>query len=607
MPSGYAGEGRVWSPTLGKWVKRENKKAFDYGKLNKKSLALLISFFRFYPDYFYDLIQSPNAKYNQELIQRVMLRIFARYRNVYITGSRGTTKTYVVNLSNDHEGLWFPGIFVRYVGPTQKQSAEIASKAFKTVCTNFPPMSAWWDRKNDREAMFRITTPYGSEFSMYAPRGDNCNATVAEEMGAEGEDAFDMQKYESDIAPTRRQTRCVNRVPDRTYVQLKSHHIGNACSKTNKAFMTYRAGALHDMIYGDRYDGFVLDIPWQVSLLCGIRDIAYFKQQRKEMTPENWLREFCAIYTGSGDSPMVADMTLARSHRLMVVETEAKADANAIYLVCHDVSAIDSATNAKCADIVFKLTRYTDEDRKDIYRKQVVFLDTYAPPATNSQQGRKLKALWRKYCTEKALAFIVIDANGNGDAVLQELIKNTADGMPICTIEHTQHKEIEQPGAREVIYPLKAGGRGSRDPDTEMVSNAQAEFAHFNVELPTIKVLDGVDAYKKKNGIKDNFADIEIARPYQQSEILSQQIANLQVIGGKEKRKSKHIQRDLWSALKYGLWFAKILENKLQFEIYGAKSDWAEEIERYKKNGLSYSSVSHQSGERSRLLAMRRR
>ena len=606
MPNGYAGEGRVWSPTLGKWVKRQNKQAFDYGKLNRKSLALLISFFRFYPDYFYDLIESKNAKYNLELIQRVMMRIFARYRNVYITGSRGTTKTYVVNLSNCHEGLLFPGIFVRYVGPTQKQTAELASKAFKTVCDNYPPIGLWWDRKNDREGMFRITTPFGSEFSMYAPRGDNCNATVAEEMGAEGEDAFDMNKYESDIAPTRRQTRCINRVPDRTYVQLKSHHIGNACSKTNKAFMVYRAGALRDMMTGDKYDGYVLDIPWQVSLLCGIRDIAYFKQQRNDITPETWLREFCAIYTGSGDSPMVADVTLARSQRLMLTEPEATGEPNAIYLVIHDVSAIDSATNAKCADVVIKLTRYTDEDRKDIYRKQVVYLDTFAPPATNAQQGRKLKALWRKYCAPNALAFLVIDANGNGDAVLQELIKQN-DGMPICTIGHTHHKEIEQPGAREIIYPIKAGGKGSRDPEAEMVSNAQAEFAHFNVELPTTKVLDGVEFYKRKHGIKDNFADIEISNPYRQSELLSQQIANLQVIGGKEKRKSKHIQRDLWSALKYGLWFARILEQKLQFEMYGAKSDWQEEIEKFKKSGASLITTAKPAGDRSKLLALRRR
>lgn len=613
MPS-YGGEKRVWSPKQGKWIKTKKTQAFDYDSLNKKSLAFLISFFRWYPDYFYDLIQSENAKYELELIQRVMLRIFARYRNVYITGARGTTKTYVVMLGKCHDGLFFPGENIRYCAPNQKQSAVLASQAFREACENYPLLETWWDRRNDNNMMFRISTVYGSLFTMYAPRGDNSSQTVAEEMGQEGELGFDMETYEKDIAPTRRQTRTVNKIPDKCCVQLKAHHIGNACSKTNRAYTVHRAGALKDMLFGDDYDGYVLDIPWEVPLLCQIRDIAYYKSQKKSMTPEDWLREHCAIYTGTGVNPMIPDAVLARSQKLMTMEEEHCGDKNAIYIISHDASNVDSPGNADCADVVLKLTRYQDKDREDVYRKQVVYLNNYPPQDTFTAQGRKVKELWRKYCLpEGSDTYIVVDANGIGDSVVQELIKPSPDGIPLCTIGHVAHVNIEQPGAREVIYPLKAGVKGSKDADSDIVNYAQAEFAHGNVELLTSKQSDGIEQYKRLHGIKDNFMDSMIVKPYRFTEKLVQQISNLQVtttgLSFKEKRKSKYIQRDMWSALKYALWFAHLLEMQLKGEIYGAKSDWQEEIEKYRMGGMVKQKPVQRTagGERGRLLSIRRR
>ena len=608
MPTGYAGEGRVWSPREQKWVKKSKAKSFDYAQLNQKSLGLLMSFFRWFPDMFFDCIQSKDAKYNLELIQRVMLRILARYRNVYFTGARGLTKTYVIMLSKTHGGIMFPGKKIRYSAPSQKQSAILASKAFREMGENFPLMKSWWDVRNDRADMFKIVTQGDSEFTMYVPRGDTCSETIAEEMGQEGDDGFDMQEYESKIAPTRRLIRTVNKEVDPFCVQLQSHHIGNACSKTNKAFSTYRAQAYNDMIFGKKRDGFALDIPWEVALLCQIRNIEYFKSQRAAMTPENWLREFCAIYTGSGESPMILDTVLSKSQRLKVMEEEHCGDPNAIYVIAHDVSAIDSFVNAKCADIVLKLTRFKDADRRTVYRKQVVYIDFYPPQKTYTAQARKVKEMWCKYYLRNGIMpYIVVDANGNGDAVAQELIKEDFGTVPLCSIGHIQHREIEKVGAQELIYPLKAGGKGSKDQDSEMVLYAQSEFHHGNVELPTTRVLDGVETYKRFHGIKDSYSDAQIAKPYQRSEVLIQQISNLQVIAGKEKRKSKHIQRDLWSALKYALWFAHILEQKLQKEEYGAKSDWQTEIEKFKLNRSLNKRVVGIAGERQKLLSLRRR
>ena len=129
MPTGYAGEGKRYSKKLGRWLKAEKEKTFDYDTVNRDSAGLLISFFRWYPDYLADMLRSPNARYRLEFPQRMMMRVIARYRNVYITGCRGLTKTYVMLLSKMIEGVLFPGEIMRYVAPAQQQAAKLAVDA----------------------------------------------------------------------------------------------------------------------------------------------------------------------------------------------------------------------------------------------------------------------------------------------------------------------------------------------------------------------------------------------------------------------------------------------------------------------------------------------
>lgn len=614
MPTGYAGEGKTFSRKLGKWVTKNKNRAFDYERMpNQDSAALIISFFRWYPDYLADMLRDENARYGLELPQRLMMRIDARYRNVYVTGSRGLTKTFTKILTKELEGATYPGEIMRYAAPNQKQAASLAAQAHHEVERNYPILGTIWKIKNDRSDMFRMETNYGSEFGMYSPRGDNSSQTIAEEMAQEGskDDTFDMEKYERDIFPTCRIVRTINNETDRTHINRKHSHISNASTRQNPAFSKYRRKALYDMLYGEKYEGFVLDMPWVVALMAGLRDIGYFKDMKKSLSAENWLREACARYTGSSENPMIPDDVLSRSRKLMTMEKCHCGDNNAIYIVAHDVSYETGTRNAKCADAVIKLTRYKSIAKRDKYRKQVVYVDSYPPPKTAYLQAQKLRGLYFSYCKNGAqTTYLVVDARAVGKDVVDELMKPPADGMPpLCTYNHMAYTDIEQPNALPVIYPLKAGTRGAADEEGEMIRYAQLEFEQGNVELLTASILDGVAAYKVMNGIKNDAQDAQIALPYRKTDELCQQIQNLKTeVSGitlKEKRKSKAIQRDDWSATKYGLRFAQILETLIKKTEYQAKSSWAAEIEKYKNGG--FVSAPQASGTRANLLALRKR
>ncbi len=58
MPGYYSGQNKKFIKSEGRWKTVSNEQAFDYDAVDKKSWGLLVSFFRFYPDYFLDLLQA---------------------------------------------------------------------------------------------------------------------------------------------------------------------------------------------------------------------------------------------------------------------------------------------------------------------------------------------------------------------------------------------------------------------------------------------------------------------------------------------------------------------------------------------------------------------
>ena len=120
---------------------------------------------------------------------------------------------------------------------------------------------------------------------------------------------------------------------------------------------------------------------------------------------------------------------------------------------------------------------------------------------------------------------------------------------------------------------------------------------------------EGVENYKKYHRIKDDSMDAMLADPYIKTRELVGQIQNLKKVASgttqKEERISKHIQRDIWSALKYALRVAQILEREELAQAVRHKSDWDEELAKY-KNRVPARSVAAGAGGRGRTVTARR-
>lgn len=559
--------GKRWNPTLHKWIKRGEAKEFKYEEEDLESWSLLLSYFRYYPDRLLEICRSDDADYEQQFIQCLIWRIDARYKNTFVTGSRGTTKTFTKVSGAATELLLWPGEKIRYFGPTLDQTAEIVRGAYDQVSRVYPSLTSQIITRVSAKGDFALVTDTRSEFSIKTNRGDNSHQVICEECGQEDGIPFDHEKYQTVVSATNRLQHMVNGKPDPNHIDFKRHYITSASSQQNDSYR-YRCEIYDEMV--NTGTGFAIDIPYTVPVLSGIRDFEYYNDLKKNMTPEQWLRECESVYTGATKDPVVSDTALVKSQVIYVMEDKHCGDPNCIYIIGYDVSHEEGANHAMCATAVLKLTKQDDPYKQDLFMKELVYVCDMKPQ-TSAKQAQYLKNMWKKYTSEKSNfpTYIAIDNRQYGKAVTEQLMKDVNDGMNICCYNH-EYIELEVPGSMPIIYPVKASNAaretGKGDPDGEMIKYAKAQFEGGDVHILTPDHYTGVDAYKKAHRIRSSNSDKTIAIPYIKAREMSYQISNLRILyrgnNWAEGRKNVRIQRDMWSALKYALRLAQILESE---------------------------------------------
>lgn len=575
------------------WVDKRLSDKANYDNLGE-GWGFIISFMRAFPDFIQDLFRDEEADYELSLIQRVIMRAKARHQYCDITGCRGLTKSYCSINEEADEMLLFPGLRTAYFGPSYKQTAKIGSQTFRQIQKDYPALAEHFIVMADSADKFEFKSHMNSSFAITAFRGNNIHKVVAEETAQENQPRFDENDYKTVVLPAIRLRYKIRGRKDPAYIEFKQHTITSAGRRQNFSYET-RCRHLQMMERGE--SAFVMDVPFDVPLLCQMRPVSWAESLRTELTPDEWAREMESRYTGADQNPLIPDTTLTECRTLLTMEEHhCCKDLNnkipiddVFYIVGYDVSYADGANNAKCACVVIKCTKQKEWMKRDKYLKQVVWIDDWLPK-TPMEQASKLKQIWYRYCYQGHFAYIVCDAWQYGSAVVQALMMDLGDGLdPLCTYNHMLYTEYELKNSLPIIYPVKAGGVGTTDPDAEMIRNAEIQFDNHNVELLTSNYGEGIEAYKKLHRIKDDRYDYVIYNPYKKTNELVGQIQNLKkaqsASGVSEKRISQRIQRDSWSALKYALRLAQILERTYLLR-QRPQSDWDDLLKQY-ENGTA--------------------
>lgn len=573
-------KGKTYSKTLKKWVDVEKERKQNYDDYNDEACALLISYWRWYPDKFLDLIESENSDYSLEIVQRVIMRGFCRYQEDFTTGSRGTTKSYDALLSRGVGGVLWPGTQWSYYGPSLRQTADICAKTWKQIEKNYPILTSMWNVVSMSADRFIIETKFGSRVAITAMRGDNIHGVLAEEAAQEeAGQQFDYDTFESVVEPAVRLIRMVGKEPDHLFPQNPFHYITSAGSQQNRAFEKRLA------VYKDMREGksaFALDTPAEVSVISGIRTVAWLRKLKSDLTTDKYLREALSIWTGTSENPILKDLTLTQSKTLTMMEYSHCGDPKSIYVIGNDNSYRDGGNNAKCAYAVFRCDPKSGLEA-GTFDKKLVYVQDNPPPKDGLEQARQLKQFWLRYSMQNSQepTYIAIDARAYGTSVIEHLHKDLQDGLPpLCCMNH-DYAELELPNAMPVIYPIIATGgfnEGVHDSDAAMIEYAEREWEHGNVQMLISNIQEGIKAYKLYHKIKTDEMDVAISYPYLKTRELCGQIGNLKKrmsgFGFTEERISKSIQRDMWSATKYALRVVKILEDRYKAIYAQGENPW---------------------------------
>ena len=520
-----------------------------------------------------------------------MKRAMARNERTFFYASRGTGKTTCVVSDRCNKGILFPGEIVGYYAPAEKQAAPIASKAYATYLRNTPILANLWSVRSDAQNSFVLENKNGSRFTMRVPRGIDTSSLVAEECGQEENPVFDWENFNQIVLPTNRKEYKVAGNTTRGAVNLQVHYITSASRKENTAFNVYSA-IRDDMRNG--LSAFACCIPWETVVLCRMKSFAYYRNLKRQLTAEQFMRECESRCTGSVTNPIIKDSDLRASRKVMLMEDKHCGDKECFYILGYDVSSRDISGNALTAMAVLKCERQYSAEKMDRYRKSCVYITDAAPPKSAEEHARIIKSRWRDYMLDGCKGtFIILDARSYGQSVVEQLHRDLGDGLPpLATITHEEpYNALEQEGSIACIYPLQATGMSGRDPNAEMLDYIEREIENGNLKLLTSNIVDATKAYKLKHNITDDGDDALIQHPYLKTNKLCQQIANLQKkyssVGWTEKEISERIPKDEWSALLYASRLAQRFEKEELYYENRKSNIWERYAESYTGTGLS--------------------
>lgn len=563
----------------------KDREGINYDTFATETWALLISFFRFYPDIMEDICKGDNAEFSNSIVNRVMKRYMARYQETFTTGSRGIGKTTTVVADKCDKGILWPGEITGYYAPVENQAAPLASKAFATYQRNVPILAGHWIKNNDGRDRFRTTTPLGSQFIMNIDRGIDTSGVVAEECAQEDKNPFNWADFNQIVLGTNRLTYKVNGHDDESHVDSQIHYITSATRRENEAYSVY-INLRKAMMSGE--NAYAISLPWQVPVLARMKSFSYYQMLRKKLTSEQFMRECESKWTGSIENPIIRDDVLAKSRKLKVMEDKHCGDPECFYIIGYDVSSRDVSGNALTAMAVIKCERQHHTELMDEYRKSLVYVEDRRPPKNAREHAAIIKRRWRDYCIDDGRpAFVVVDARSYGLSVIEHLHEDLGDGLPPFRTMNNDPSftELVQPNAVPCLYALQASSTSGADPNSVMLDYIEREFERGNLLLLTPNLYDGLQAYKLKHDIKDDVRDPQIQLPYSATNRLAQQISNLQkkygTVGWTEQQINKYIQKDMWSATLYACRIAQRLEKAELYSLNRRKSEWEELAKKY--------------------------
>lgn len=522
-----------------------------------------LSFYRAYPDKLVDMyIEASGEDCTFRLFpyQRVILRAMARYKEVFLTFSRGTSKSFLDDLWNILECILYPNTKLAIAATTKGQSAAILEAKVSEILTLLPILNFEIKKMEKVKDQFTIHFKNGSQMCNLAAkassRGLRFTGLTLEEI-IEG----DSDMIQEVIIPTLAiQRRAANGEFNRKEsITQQKICVTTAGYKDTYAYHTLIRTLLRQLTEPGK--AIVLGGSYKIPIIAGLQNMDFIRQQKMSGTfnPTSFGREYLSRWsTGSENAYFAAEIfDKYRSLQEPVFEHEDNLGRGVGYVMAIDVG------------------RFSDQSEVAIWKyipqagttstKHLVYMTSFEQMHF-AEQAIEIKLLYEKFKPDR----VVIDGAGLGAGLIDELIKPQVDVRTnqylrpwgVMNDEKGYYRQFKTVDTiPDLLYIIKA----SAPFNTEMYANLQTQLTtgklRFLIDERQAKMkMDASRAKKFKDMTEDDKANWIV--PFMQTSLLKDQMVNLEQknegVNIILDRSNKNIKKDKVSAMGYGLWYIKV-------------------------------------------------
>ena len=507
-----------------------------------------VSWGRFYPDLFYDLITPESGGIKLDLDQRILLRAITRFTSTYGVFPRGWSKTLIEVMGLYHTAIFYPDIELSMTAQTKENAAKLLEEKHRELMRFYPLLKeeilVAKFSKDSAEVIFTS----GGRIDVLA-NAQSTKGARRRRLNIEEAAQVDAELFEDVLEP-------VVNIPRRT-IGKKSLVNPEEMNGQINFFTTswFRGTSEYERnlkMYRDMINlkgVMVLGADWQLAHSYGRGETkAQILAKKERLSPTYFALNYESKWVGASSGALI-DIKKMMDLRT-ITKPEYKSDGKSEYVLGMDVARSESDSNNHSSIAVFKLSRSKNGRIKNI---RLVNLINLPNGLRFDEQTLELKRI-RKAFNAKA---VVIDGNGLGSAIIDEALKETFDpqtGENLgCWATINTDKEPEVKDAEEIIYDFNPQAHNS-----DMIIN----FIDM-VESKKLLLLEKID-----NANYDINSDEEVKKiaPYLQTDILLAEVANLRLVEKSNRKYSveqvvRKINKDRYSAVAMGLWYIKNFED----------------------------------------------
>ena len=533
---------------------------------NFKKCGEMLDLFMQYPDRFIDLITPKSSHFHLFFFQRVMLRTMTWGNATYQTFARGTSKSFLADISRYLKCMFVPRHNSTITAGTNKQAAEIAKqKIVDDLWVKFP----WFaNEMQKRKVAGKILEAYkmgkdyvefnfknGSSLGLGNVRGLRRQSLIFEEVIEQDEIKVNEVYIPLLNEPRRKSDGLINpNEPQSQQIYITTAGYQGTFSYDKLIEILCRA-----VLEPTKY--FVLGGSYRIPLACGLTSPKQIEDivNSPSFSKSSFEREYESRWS---DAPMGAAFSanmVSSLRQVKVVElkdkiTEKQKEDNCFYVICADMAKDGSAETA------VGVAKVIPKDHYFSYK----FVNLLTIPSTDYMViANSFKKLVLTYNAK----LLIYDANGIGAAMRDWLNKETTDetgmileGLGIINPPDSAERDLKRyPKDKTICYEIKSGGKVGEQIHWFFFSRMSTGAITFPIKLSEALALY---AQNKSFCSMSTMKQKQFLLPFQTMDKMEAELKNLDIVNTSDQmsnslkivRRNAAIQKDFFSMAEYLVW-----------------------------------------------------